>query len=347
MWTFLPARLELQRDRVRPGELVLVEYSYTMNILIVDDNDEIRALMRALLEKQGHTVVGEAGDGDEAVKAFLELRPDVVLLDIIMPGKSGMEVLEEIRGLDPEAKVFMVTAVEQDTINRRLLLVGAAGIIYKPFSSEDFKRAFQSLPPRKPAKLKKSETIESLVAGGLSKCMLRTADASSWAWELCEVSVYTGKISDAVKDAGYGHAMAAVQVNVREGALFSAALVFRSADIAFISSCFANGPLYRTGDVPELAEGLVLEIGNVILNSLANPLIQAMGKSALPSVPMLVKGGSAAVAAALGSCLNPSLNHRIISATIAMRREGRVARAGVLGVLPEALAAGLEREIKR
>lgn len=316
-----------------------------MNILIVDDNDEIRTLMRALLEKLGHTVVGEAGDGDEAVKAFLELRPDVVLLDIIMPGKSGMEVLEEIRALEPEAKVFMVTAVEQDTINRRLLLVGAAGIIYKPFSSDDFKRAFQSLPPRKPAKREKGETIESLAAGGLSKCMLRTADASSWAWELCEVSVYTGKISDAVKDAGYGPAVAAVQVNI-EGALFSAALVFRSADIAFISGCFVNGPLYRTGGVPELAEGLVLEIGNVILNSLANPLIEAMGKRALPSVPMIVKGGTAAVAAGLGSCMNPRLNYRIISATIAMRREGRVARAGVLGVLPEALAAGLEREIK-
>ena len=316
-----------------------------MKILIVDDNADIRSLIRVILESGGHTVVGEAEDGKSALKAFIALRPEMVLLDIIMPGRSGIEVLEDIRKIDPAAKVIIVTAVEQDKINRRLLLRGADGIIYKPFHPEDFEKAFKGVLHNKPLEAEKSDTIEKLAAGGLSKCMLRASDASSWAWELCEVGVYSGKILDAVKRADFGPAAASVQINVRHGPAFAAALLVRSADIEFISGCFVNGPLYCTKGL-DLHEVLVIEIGNIILNALVNPLLGALKKSALPSAPMLIKGGPGAVAAGLGSCLDPELDHRIISASIAMRRDGRLARAGVLGVLPEELAAELERIVR-
>ena len=114
-----------------------------MKVLIVDDNFGTRAMLKIILEKTGHEVVGEAGDGDSALKAFVELRPEVVLLDIIMPGKSGVEVLGEIRKINPVAKVIMVTAVEQDAVNAELTARGAAGIIYKPFSIDDFSKAFK------------------------------------------------------------------------------------------------------------------------------------------------------------------------------------------------------------
>lgn len=116
-----------------------------MKVLIVDDNAGTRSMMSIILKRTGHEVVGEAGDGESAVKAFKELKPDVVLLDIIMPGKSGVEVLGEIRALDPAAKVIMVTAVEQDIINSELQGKGAAAIIYKPFSFDDFEKAFKKL----------------------------------------------------------------------------------------------------------------------------------------------------------------------------------------------------------
>lgn len=315
-----------------------------MNVLIVDDNADTRSLIRAILEKNGHTVAGEAEDGPGALKAFAELRPDVVLLDIIMPGKSGVEVLEEIRKLDPEANVIMVTAVEQDKINRRLLLIGADGIIYKPFSTDNFEKSFVSAIRKMKVRGRKNDTITRLAAGGLSKCMLKTTEASSWAWELCEVSVFSGKIPDAVDLAGFGKTASAVQVNVRNGSAFSAAMLFRAEDIGHISGCFVNGPLYRTGGVRELEEGLLIEIGNIILNALVNPLVNALKKTAIPSVPLLVKGGPGAVAAGLSSCLDPGLDFRIISAAVAMRRDGRLARAGVLGVLPEELAVELERQ---
>ncbi|MDD2805589.1 MAG: response regulator [Elusimicrobiales bacterium] len=309
-----------------------------MKILIVDDNADVRALIRVILEHRGHAVVGEAGDGAAGLKAFAELRPDVVLLDIIMPGKSGLEVLEQIRELDPAAKVIMVTAVEQDGINRRLLLLGAAGIIYKPFKEEDFDKALRAAsPPREkaePVSQTEGEALVTLAAGGLSLCMLRTSEASTWAWELCGIEVLAGRLADIPRLLDFGAASASVQVHVRESFPVTAALVFRAEDIHFISSCWVKGPLYDTASVKELEEGILIEIGNIILNALINPLINAAHKIGLPSVPMMVKGGPGAVAAALGGCVDPAADLRIVRASLAMRREGRVARAAVLALLP-------------
>lgn len=116
-----------------------------MKVLIVDDNAGTRNMIKIILEKTGHEVVAEAADGESALKAFREKQPEVVLLDIIMPGKSGVEVLEDILNIDKAAKVIMVTAVEQDEINRQLLTMGAAAIIYKPFAYTDFGNAFKML----------------------------------------------------------------------------------------------------------------------------------------------------------------------------------------------------------
>jgi len=314
-----------------------------MKVLIVDDNAEIRSLIRTILEHKGHTVAGEAEDGPGALKAFTELRPEAVLLDIIMPGMSGVEVLEDILEIEPEAKVIMVTAVEQDRINRQLLIMGAAGIIYKPFGPDDFEKAFLAALNKNPGKNGKADAITRLAAGGLSECMLKVTDASSWAWELCGVRVFHGKIADAVSQAEFGRSAAAVQVNIRDGFPFAAAMIFRAEDIGFISGCFVRGPLHRTGGIKDLEEVMLMEIGSIILNAMVNPLIGALKKSSIASVPMFIKGGPGTVAAGLGACLDPKQEFRIISASLAMRREGRLARAGVLGILPEELAAELER----
>ena len=116
-----------------------------MKVLIVDDNSSTREVLRVILKNLGHEVVGEAEDGKSALKAFVELRPDAVLLDIIMPGISGIVVLEEMRRIAPEAKVIMLTAVDQDDVTIEVENKGAAGIVFKPFSSEDLQKAFDKL----------------------------------------------------------------------------------------------------------------------------------------------------------------------------------------------------------
>lgn len=114
-----------------------------MKIIMVDDNEITRDLMKTLLLQMGHEVLGEAENGNEAVKLFTQTRPDLVLLDLIMPGKTGLEVLEEIRAIDPAAKVVMVTAVQQDAITQNLLDKGAVAILNKPFSYAEFQEVLK------------------------------------------------------------------------------------------------------------------------------------------------------------------------------------------------------------
>jgi len=99
--------------------------------------------MKTLLPSMGHQVVGEAGNGNEAAGVFAQVRPELVLLDLIMPGKSGLEVLKEILGMDPAAKVIMVTAVQQDGISRELLDAGAMAILNKPFTYAEFEEVLK------------------------------------------------------------------------------------------------------------------------------------------------------------------------------------------------------------
>ncbi|MDA8132384.1 MAG: response regulator [Elusimicrobia bacterium] len=116
-----------------------------MRVLLVEDNALTRYTIRALLEKLGHEVVGEAEDGAAAVKGYTESRPDIVFLDLILPGKSGLEILEDLRALDPDARVVVVTAVEQDEIDRSLNDKGVTAILRKPFSFDDFKALMSGL----------------------------------------------------------------------------------------------------------------------------------------------------------------------------------------------------------
>jgi DNA-binding response OmpR family regulator len=117
-----------------------------MKVLIVDDNVMTRSLIKDLLTEMGHEVTGEAENGDEAVREFTARRPELVLLDLIMPGKNGLQVLEELKAIDPAPRVVMVTAVQQDVITKELLGKGAAGVLHKPFMYDELDALLKSLP---------------------------------------------------------------------------------------------------------------------------------------------------------------------------------------------------------
>jgi two-component system chemotaxis response regulator CheY len=116
-----------------------------MRVLLVEDNALTRYTIKSLLEKLGHEVVAEAEDGPGAVEYFKQFKPDIVFLDLILPGRSGVEILEDLRAVDPAARVVVVTAVEQDEIDRRLSDKGVSAILRKPFSFDDFKTLMKQL----------------------------------------------------------------------------------------------------------------------------------------------------------------------------------------------------------
>ncbi len=105
-----------------------------MKILIADDNEITRDLMRTFLQDMKHQIVGEAENGNEAVQAYSAHKPDLVLMDLVMPAKTGLEALQEILAADPAAKVIMVTAVQQEGMIQELLSKGAIAVLRKPFS---------------------------------------------------------------------------------------------------------------------------------------------------------------------------------------------------------------------
>lgn len=117
-----------------------------MKVLIVDDNIMTRSMIKDLLTEMGHEVTGEAGDGDEAVREFTAHRPELVLLDLIMPGKNGLQVLEDLKAIDPTPRIVMVTAVQQDIISRELKEKGAAGVLHKPFMYDELETLLKNLP---------------------------------------------------------------------------------------------------------------------------------------------------------------------------------------------------------
>ncbi|MDO3378389.1 response regulator [Geoalkalibacter halelectricus] len=108
----------------------------SLKILIVDDALFMRNLLRGVLEGAGHQVVGEAGDGAAAVARYRSLRPDLVMMDIVMPDKTGIEALREIMAEDPGARVVMCSALGQDALVMEAVQGGARDFIVKPFKDE-------------------------------------------------------------------------------------------------------------------------------------------------------------------------------------------------------------------
>jgi two-component system chemotaxis response regulator CheY len=107
-----------------------------IDVLIVDDLTFIKMVLKELVEKAGFRVVGEASDGEEALRQFEAKRPDVVLMDITMPKMDGLTALQKILELDPEAKVIMCSALGQQRLILQAIQLGAKDFIVKPFRPE-------------------------------------------------------------------------------------------------------------------------------------------------------------------------------------------------------------------
>lgn len=112
--------------------------------LVVDDASIMRMRLREILEPL-YAVVGEAGDGDEAVRLYQELSPDFVTLDISMPGTNGIQALEQLRAYDATAKIVIVSAVGQKRQVIDALQKGAADFVIKPFERDRVLKAVKRL----------------------------------------------------------------------------------------------------------------------------------------------------------------------------------------------------------
>ncbi len=141
-----------------------------IRILIVDDHSVVRMGVRGMIRRTHEiTIVGEATNGLEAVKAYRELRPDVVLMDLRMPLQDGAEATREICRLDPAARILVLSTFDGDEDIHRALAAGAAGYLLKQDSGDDMVEAIRAvargerwLSPEARRKLAAHDTQETL-----------------------------------------------------------------------------------------------------------------------------------------------------------------------------------------
>lgn len=105
-------------------------------ILIVDDAAFMRMMIKDILTKNGFEVVGEAENGLQAVEKYLDLKPDLVTMDITMPEMDGIAALKEIKAKDPAATVIMCSAMGQQAMVIDAIQAGAKDFIVKPFQAD-------------------------------------------------------------------------------------------------------------------------------------------------------------------------------------------------------------------
>ena len=105
-------------------------------VLIVDDSMLMRRLVKDALVSDGWEIAGEAANGMEAVEKYQQSWPDAVTLDITMPECNGLKAVRSILGIDPKAKIVVVSALNQNKLTAELIRAGARGFVVKPFLPE-------------------------------------------------------------------------------------------------------------------------------------------------------------------------------------------------------------------
>lgn len=113
-------------------------------VLLVDDHDLFRTGLRNLLEEQGVQIVGEAATGSDAVSQVRELAPDVVVMDLNMPGISGVEATRQITSIAPLTRVVVLTISDQDADVMDAIIAGACGYLLKDSSIQELMRGINA-----------------------------------------------------------------------------------------------------------------------------------------------------------------------------------------------------------
>lgn len=117
----------------------------SLRILLADDHEIVRDGLRALLEREGFTVVGEASDGREAVKLAQDQQPDVAVLDLAMPSLNGVDAAKEIARVSPKTKAVLLTVHAEDQYVLTALRAGISGYVLKTKATADLVQAIKEV----------------------------------------------------------------------------------------------------------------------------------------------------------------------------------------------------------
>jgi DNA-binding NarL/FixJ family response regulator len=150
-------------------------YENPLRVLLVDDHDLFRTGLRNLLEEQGVEIIGEAGDGALAVTQVRELAPDVVVMDLNMPGMTGVEATRQVTAIAPLTRVLVLTISDHDSDVLDAILAGACGYLMKDATIEELM-----------AGIRAAAIGESLISSHIAGKVLQRVRATSSQPEMAE-----------------------------------------------------------------------------------------------------------------------------------------------------------------
>ena len=116
-----------------------------LTCLIVDDSAFMRFRLKRMMDSFDNVIASEAANGSEAIREYGRLKPDIVLMDIVMPGLEGVETVREICGRDPGARVVMISSVSYKEKVAEAMAAGAKWFIPKPVTTEELRKAIESV----------------------------------------------------------------------------------------------------------------------------------------------------------------------------------------------------------
>ena len=129
-------RTDNNADKIQPSAAEKWSNIMDKKILLVDDAAFMRMMIRNALTQNGYTNILEAADGEIACNTYAAEKPDLVIMDITMPNKTGIEALRDIKASDPGAKIVMCSAMGQESMVVEAIKLGALDFIVKPFKPE-------------------------------------------------------------------------------------------------------------------------------------------------------------------------------------------------------------------
>lgn len=186
------------------------------------------------------------------------------------------------------------------------------------------------------------EPLKSLSALSVAYCLQRLSRASAGTWQVLDVKVSYGTFEDALKPHDFKHDAVAVYMGLRGMSPLTAMMLFDPDDIACVSKCYTGQSFHKAGKLTPADEMLLVELGNVVINSLISALLNALKKSFMPTVPKFVAGGKAKLAGELLNAVGINTSFRIITVLLGMSATECSAKCEMVALIPEEMALELE-----
>jgi two-component system chemotaxis response regulator CheY len=257
-----------------------------LRILVIDDSDISRVLIREMAASLGHTEIFEANSMQTALEGYSEHKPDVVTLDLSMPGEDGSKVLGALRKLDPKAKIIIISGNSQKKMKKKLIAAGAACALEKPLRLPEFKSAlapFLNAP-------KKSETGEKeileIISEGIDEAVDKLAIMSRAKWKVA-VNNFSAGVENSFSYADDFTECYGIYAGC-PGTMFL--LVFPKSGGSDIAKAFIFGHENAIAALPDAEEKALCEVANIFIGKVAAVLSDRCEQTQLINVPILALG---------------------------------------------------------